>query len=191
MNNNDGRPSIYSKEELLRILMEYQKSHPNEKIKYSRLEKETNIKRHIWQYQMKDTIEAVNKRLAGADIPERAGYTLPSVQEMMISINKDPQMLKICLQTLLDMVKDLIKYKESKKTISILENDYQEEIEKLNLEIAELKRELDNQQDIINKYILDSAARKQRERQNIKENVIEFKAENMETYEKMFNELMK
>lgn len=190
-NNNDGRPSLYTQDELLKKLMEYQKKYPNQKIKYSKLEKETGVKRHIWQYSMKDTIEAINKKVSGADIPERAGYTLPSVQEMVITIEKDPQMLEICLQTLLDMVRDLLKYKESKKTIDILENDYEEEIKKLNLEIAELKRLLNNQQDIINKFILDSAAKKQRAKQSIKDNIIEFNNVNLEQYNEMFKELMK
>lgn len=190
-NNNDGRPNLYSKDELLKKLMEYQKKYPNEKIKYSKLEKETQIKRHIWQYSMKDTIEAINKKISGADIPEREGYSLPSVHEMVITIEKDPKMLEICLQTLLDMVEDLIKYKESKKTIDILESDHEEEIKKLNLEIAELKRLLNNQQDIINKFILDSAAKKQREKQGIKDNIIQFNNVNLEQYNQMFEELMK
>ena len=34
---NDGRPALYTKDELMDILIEYQKNHPNKKITYSDL----------------------------------------------------------------------------------------------------------------------------------------------------------
>jgi len=92
---------------LLNVLKDYQENHPNQKIKYSQLEKATGIKVHIWKYQMRDTIESINKRIAGANIPARIGYNLPSVEDMLINIKNEPSMQKYYLQTLSDMVNKL------------------------------------------------------------------------------------
>lgn len=62
---SEGRPNLYTDEQLLNVLKDYQKSHPNQKIKYVQLEKATGIKVHIWKYQMRDTIEAINKKIEG------------------------------------------------------------------------------------------------------------------------------
>ena len=98
----DGRPALYTNEQLLNALKDYQKNHPNQKIKYTQLEKATGIKVHIWKYQMRDTIEAINKKIAGANIPARTGYNLPSVEDMLINIENEPAMQKYYLQTLSD-----------------------------------------------------------------------------------------
>ena len=74
---NDGRPALYTKDELMDILIEYQKNHPNKKITYSDLERETDIKRHIWKYQMKDVIEARNNKQLKSNIPDTTGFQLP------------------------------------------------------------------------------------------------------------------
>ena len=44
----DGRPALYTNEQLLNVLKDYQENHPNQKIKYAQLEKATGIKVHIW-----------------------------------------------------------------------------------------------------------------------------------------------
>ncbi len=51
---SEGRPNLYTDEQLLNVLKDYQKNHPNQKIKYVQLEKATGIKVHIWKYQMRD-----------------------------------------------------------------------------------------------------------------------------------------
>lgn len=187
----DGRPALYTNEQLLNVLKDYQKNHPNQKIKYAQLEKATGIKVHIWKYQMRDTIEAINKKIAGANIPARIGYNLPSVEDMLIDIENEPAMQKYYLQTLLDMVNNLYQYKEANKSIDILNADHKEEVDTLKMENEELKKLLDNQQDVINRYILSSASKQKREQEGIKENIIQLDAESLKRYDEMFEALMK
>ena len=91
---NDGRPALYTKDELMDILIEYQKNHPNKKITYSDLERETDIKRHIWKYQMKDVIEARNNKQLKSNIPDNTGFQLPSVDEIMKNCDNDMEEIK-------------------------------------------------------------------------------------------------
>lgn len=187
----DGRPALYTNEQLLNALKDYQKDHPNQKIRYAQLEKATGIKVHIWKYQMRDTIEAINKKIAGANIPARIGYNLPSVEDMLTNIENEPAMLKYYLQTLLDMVNNLYQYKEANKSIDILNADHKEEVDTLKMEIDELKKLLDNQQDVLNRYILSSASKQKREQEGIKDNIIQLDAESLKRYDEMFEALMK
>ena len=188
---SEGRPNLYTDEQLLNVLKDYQKNHPNQKIKYVQLEKATCIKVHIWKYQMRDTIEAINKKIAGANIPARIGYNLPSVEDMLINIENEPAMLKYYLQTLLDMVNNLYQYKEANKSIDMLNEDHKEEVDVLKMEIDELKKLLDNQQDVLNRYILSSASKQKREQEGIKDNIIQLDAESLKRYDEMFESLMK
>lgn len=187
----EGRPALYTNEQLLNALKDYQKEHPNQKIKYAQLEKTTGIKVHIWKYQMRDTIEAINKKIAGANIPERTGYNLPSVEDMLINIESEPSMQKYYLQTLLDMVNNLYQYKEANKSIDILKADHKEEVDTLKMENKELRKLLDNQQDVLNRYILSSASKQKREQQGIKDNIIQLDASSLKRYDEMFEALMK
>ncbi len=187
----EGRPALYTNEQLLNVLKDYQKNHPNQKIKYAQLEKVTSIKVHIWKYQMRDTIEAINKKIAGANIPERTGYNLPSVEDMLINIESEPSMQKYYLQTLLDMVNNLYQYKEVNKSIDILKADHRKEVDALKMENDELRKLLDNQQDVLNRYILSSASKQKREQQGIKDNIIQLDTESLKRYDEMFEALMK
>ena len=184
---SEGRPNLYTDEQLLNVLKDYQKNHPNQKIKYVQLEKATGIKVHIWKYQMRDTIEAINKKIAGANIPARIGYNLPSVEDMLINIENEPAMLKYYLQTLLDMVNNLYQYKEANKSIDMLNEDHKEEVDVLKMEIDELKKLLDNQQDVLNRYILSSASKQKREQEGIKDNIIQLDAESLKRYDEIEN----
>lgn len=185
-----GRPNLYTTEQLLSCLREYQRNHPKRKIKYAQLEKETGIKEHIWKYQMKDTIEAINKKIVKSDMPEVTGYNLPSVEDMLKNIERNPDMQVYYLQTLLDMVDSLYQYKEAKKTIDSLKADYETAIDSIKAENAELKERLQSQQDILNRYILDSESKQKREQQNIKDNILCLSPENLKKYDEMFEALI-
>lgn len=185
-----GRPNLYTNEILLETLKEYQRKYPKQKIKYSQLEKETGIKEHIWKYQMKDIIEAINKKIAKADIPQITGYNLPSVEDMLKNIEQNPNMQRYYLQTLLDMVNSLYQYKEAKKTIDDLKAEHKIAMNSINAENDELKKLLQEQQDILNKYIIDSESKPKREQQNIKDNVIKLSSENLKKYDEMFEMLI-
>ncbi len=50
---------------------------------------------------------------------------------------------------------------------------------------------LDNQQDVINRYILSSASKQKREKEGIKENIIQLDADSLKRYDEMFEALMK
>ncbi len=51
-NNKGGRPAGYTKEQLLEILLQYTKEHPDQTIRLFELEAATGIKRHVWTYNM-------------------------------------------------------------------------------------------------------------------------------------------
>ena len=70
------------------------------------------------------------------------------------SFFRKPAMLKYYLQTLLDMVNNLYQYKEANKSIDILNEDHKEEVDTLKMKIDELKKLLDNQQDVLNRRFL-------------------------------------
>lgn len=186
---SDGRPSLYTKKELLDVLIGYQKNHPNEKITYSKLEKETGIRRHIWKYQMEDVINARNSKLLESNIPEQQEFELPSVAEIMKSCGNNPDELENYLIVLTGMVYDLYQYKDSKNTLDAVKNEYDEKIRALELQLGEQKKINANQQDVINKYILSSASQEKRNQQQIKSNIIEFSRDNLNRYDEMFKRL--
>lgn len=62
-----GRPPKFDKETLIDILYKYSAEHPGEKIKISILAKDSNIPRHVWEYQMKDEIKLFNLHLIEID----------------------------------------------------------------------------------------------------------------------------
>lgn len=188
---SDGRPSLYAKQQLTEILLEYQKNHPNEKIKYSKLEKETGIKVHIWKYQMKDIIEASNHQNEKAVIPEQTGMILPSVDDIIKNCNNNPEELKNYLIVITNMVYDLYQYKEHKNTLENMSNEYDEKIRMLELQLEEQKKINTNQQNLINQYILFSSSKKKREDNGIKNNIIEFNRDNFKQYDNMFHDLIK
>ena len=110
---------------------------------------------------------------------------------MLINIENEPAMQKYYLQTLSDMVNNLYQYKEASKSIDILNADHKEEVDILKIENEELKKILDNQQDVINRYILSSASKQKREQEGIKENIIQLDADSLKRYDEMFEALMK
>jgi len=55
----------------------------------------------------------------------------------------------------------------------------------------ELRKLLNNQQDVLNRYILSSASKQKREQQGIKDNIIQLDTESLKRYDEMFEELMK
>ena len=59
------------------------------------------------------------------------------------------------------------------------------------MEIDELKKLLDNQQDVLNRYILSSVSKEKREQEGIKDNIIQLDAESLKRYDEMFEALMK
>ena len=54
-----------------------------------------------------------------------------------------------------------------------------------------MKKMLDNQQDVINRYILSAASKQKREQERIKENIIQLDADSLKRYDEMFEALMK
>ena len=190
MINETGRPMKYSKEELLSILEDYKKKHPKEKIKLSKLEKETGIKRHIWRDNMKENIDCFNEVINEEHIPKTTSLYLPSVDDMMKSYDNPNQIRKL-LQNQQDIILELYKYKnqdsiiEDLKKVHMLENKHNE------LLIEDLTKKIQSQQDIINNYILYSTDKDKRDEEGIKENMIYLTEDMLKKYDAMFDELMK
>ena len=188
---SNGRPPKYSDDELLEALKQYQIKYPNKKLSYGSLEKETGIAKHIWMYRMKDIIESRNKKISGGLVPKVEGYDLPSVEDILKRCNGDMQQISYYLETLIDMVNTFYAYKDSKNTIDELKYGYENKIKELELRVKEFQKIIDNQQNVINKYIIDSASKEKRMQESIKDNIIQFSPKNLDNYDKMFEELLK
>lgn len=80
-NSKGGRPADYTKEQLLEILLQYTKEHPDQTVRLFELEAATGIKRHVWSYNMKDEIDKINKEVQKVDVA-RTGISLPSAEQI-------------------------------------------------------------------------------------------------------------
>lgn len=188
---NDGRPVIYTNEELLLELKKFREKHPNQKIKMSDLDRETGIPAHIWKYRLRDYIREINQQTNEENIPKSNNFSLPSAHDMAINCMNNPDLMESNFEMLLDIINTLQSYKDAATTIQNIRNEYENKIHQLEVEKKELEKRIDNLNLITNKYILDSASLQKRKQQGIKNNVIQFNPNNMEQFVNMFNELLK
>lgn len=97
MPHKRGRPSKYERNVLLAKLHEYALKYKGQTIKLSRLAKETNVPRHIWEHNMRKEIDIYNADLIAID--EKELRNLPQINffDLVDKYENDPSKLEIVL----------------------------------------------------------------------------------------------
>lgn len=184
-----GRPTEYTKDELLKILLNYTQEHPKQTVRLSELQKATGIKRYIWSYNLKDEIDKINREIQSVATAGR-GTFLPSVEEILLSCKGDEKKLAVQIQTLTDMVNDMSKYQDAAKAVKGMEADYKNRLDELECMIKEKDKQIEALYEQINRLVIDSDNPNKRKEQGIKSNVIEYTPENMKQFNEMVAKLL-
>lgn len=188
-NPKGGRPVNYTKEQLLEMLLQYTKEHPDQTVKLFELEAATGVKRHIWLYNMKDEIDKVNREIQKVDVA-RTGLSLPSVEQILTSCKGNEEKLAVQIQTLLEMVQDMSRYQDAAKTVKVMQRDYENKLEELECIIKEKDKKIEELFTQINRLTIDSENPHTRKEKGIKSNIIEFTPQNMEEFKNRAERLL-
>lgn len=184
-----GRPTEYTKDELLKILLNYTQEHPKQTVRLSELQEATGIKRYIWSYNLKDEIDKINREIQSVATAGK-GTFLPSVEEILLSCKGDEKKLAVQIQTLTDMVNDMSKYQDAAKAVKGMEADYKNRLDELECMIKEKDKQIEALYEQINRLVIDSDNPNKRKEQGIKSNVIEYTPENMKQFNEMVAKLL-
>lgn len=186
---NGGRPPKYTDEELLDEIKNYRKTHQHKKITLSALAKESGIPLHIWKYRMKDYINQINVKSTDDMLPTTHNFDLPSGHDMVLKCNGDEELIENYFTMLLDIISSLEKYRDAEATIKDMKENYENKIHRLELQVEEKEQMIMKLNDMMNKYILNSNSLEKRKKEGIKDNIIAFNKNNMNTFSNMFEEL--
>lgn len=185
-----GRKPKYTNEFLINTLNEYFKKNPFEKIKLSKLERETGIPRHIWRDNevIQELIHSLNNTSC---IPARSErkFELPSADEIVSKHYGNKARLIENVQGLLDLVSDM--YTDALKGADFkeLEKNYQRQITEFNEVIVQKERIIDSLNREIDSLYLDSENPIKRKEKGLKTNLIEINAENIKKLSKDISEI--
>ena len=188
-NNKGGRPADYTKEQLLEMLLQYTKEHPDQTVRLFELEAATGIKRHVWSYNMKDEIDKINKEVQKVDVA-RTGISLPSAEQILTSCKGNEEKLAMQIQTLIDMVQDMSRYQNAAKTVKVMQKDYENKLDELNCIIKEKDKKIQELFTQINRIAIDSENPNTRKEKGIRNNIIEFTPQNMEEFKSRAEKLL-
>lgn len=188
-NPKGGRPVNYTKEQLLEMLLQYTKEHPDQTVKLFELEAATGVKRHIWLYNMKDEIDKVNREIQKVDVA-RTGISLPSVEQILTSCKGNEEKLAVQIQTLLEMVQDMSRYQDAAKTVKVMQRDYENKLEELECIIKEKDKKIEELFTHINRLTIDSENPNKRKERGIKSNIVEFTPQNIEAFKDRVEKLL-
>lgn len=188
-NPKGGRPVNYTKEQLLEMLLQYTKEHPDQTVKLFELEAATGVKRHIWLYNMKDEINKVNREIQKVDVA-RTGISLPSAEQILTSCKGNEEKLAVQIQTLIEMVQDMSRYQDAAKTVKVIQRDYENRLEELQCIIKEKDKKIEELFAEINRLTIDSENPNKRKERGIKSNIIEFTPQNMEEFKSRAEKLL-
>lgn len=188
-NSKGGRPADYTKEQLLEILLQYTKEHPDQTVRLFELEAATGIKRHVWSYNMKDEIDKINKEVQKVDVA-RTGISLPSAEQILTSCKGDEEKLAMQIQTLIEMVQDMSRYQDAAKTVKVMQKDYENKLDELNCIIKEKDKKIEELFTQINRLTIDSENPNIRKEKGIQRNIIEFTQKNMEEFKNRAEKLL-
>ncbi|MBS3198949.1 hypothetical protein J0J70_00095 [Turicibacter bilis] len=185
-----GRKPKYTNEFLINTLNAYFKKNPFEKIKLSKLERETGIPRHIWRDNevIQELIHSLNNTSC---IPARSErkFELPSADEIVSKHYGNKARLIENVQGLLDLVSDMYSDALKGSEFKELEKNYQRQIAELNETIAQKNRLIDNLNKEIDSLYLDSENPIKRKEKGLKTNLIEINAENIKKLSKDISEI--
>ena len=185
-----GRKPKYTNEFLIKTLNTYFEKNPFDKIKLSKLERETGIPRHIWRDNkvIQELIHSLNNTSC---IPARSErkFELPSADEIVSKHYGNKARLIENVQGLLDLVSDM--YTDALKGADFkeLEKNYQRQITELNEVIVQKERIIDSLNREIDSLYLDSENPIKRKEKGLKTNLIEINAENIKKLSKDISEI--
>lgn len=188
-NPKGGRPVNYTKEQLLEMLLQYTKKHPDQTVRLFELEEATGVKRHIWLYNMKDEIDKVNREIQKVDVA-RTGLSLPSAEQILTSCKGNEEKLAVQIQTLIEMVQDMSRYQDAAKTVKVMQKDYENKLEELECIIKEKDKKIEDLFAEINRLAIDSENPNTRKEKGIKSNIIEFTPQNIEAFKDRAEKLL-
>lgn len=188
-NNKGGRPAGYTKEQLLEILPQYTKEHPDQTIRLFELEAATGIKRHVWTYNMKEEIDRINREIQKVETA-RTGISLPSAEQILTSCKGNEEKLAVQIQTLIEMVQDMSRYQDAAKTVKVMQKDYENKLDELNCIIKEKDKKIEELFTQINRLAIDSENPNIRKEKGIKSNIIEFTPQNMNEFKSRAEKLL-
>ena len=188
-NKKGGRPADYTKEQLLEILLQYTKEHPDQTVRLFELEAATGIKRHVWTYNMKDEIDKINKEVQKVDVA-RTGISLPSAEQILTSCKGDEEKLAMQIQTLIEMVQDMSRYQDAAKTVKVMQKDYENKLDEMECIIKEKDRKIGELFSQINRLTIDSENPNTRKEKGIKSNIVEFTPQNIEAFKERAEKLL-
>lgn len=185
-----GRKPKYTNEFLIKTLNTYFEKNPFDKIKLSKLERETGIPRHIWRDNkvIQELIHSLNNTSC---IPARSErkFELPSADEIVSKYYGNKARLIENVQGLLDLVSDMYSDALKGSEFKELEKNYQRQIAELNEIIAQKNRLIDNLNKEIDSLYLDSENPIKRKEKGLKTNLIEINAENIKKLSKDISEI--
>lgn len=185
-----GRKPKYTNEFLIKTLNTYFEKNPFDKIKLSKLERETGIPRHIWRDNevIQELIHSLNNTSC---IPARSErkFELPSADEIVSKHYGNKARLIENVQGLLDLVSDMYSDALKGSEFKELEKNYQRQIAELNETIAQKNRLIDNLNKEIDSLYLDSENPIKRKEKGLKTNLIEINAENIKKLSKDISEI--
>ena len=185
-----GRKPKYTNEFLIKTLNTYFEKNPFDKIKLSKLERETGIPRHIWRDNkvIQELIHSLNNTSC---IPARSErkFELPSADEIVSKHYGNKARLIENVQGLLDLVSDM--YTDALKGADFkeLEKNYQRQITEFNEVIVQKERIIDSLNREIDSLYLDSENPIKRKEKGLKTNLIEINAENIKKLSKDISEI--
>ncbi|MDE6389253.1 MAG: hypothetical protein K2L82_15795 [Lachnospiraceae bacterium] len=188
-NPKGGRSADYTKEQLLEILLQYTKEHPDQTVRLFELEAATGIKRYVWSYNMKEEIDEINRELKKVDVA-RTGISLPSAEQILTSCKGDEEKLAMQIQTLIEMVQDMSRYQDAAKTVKEMQKDYENKLDELNCIIKEQDKKIEELFTQINRLAIDSENPNMRKEKGITNNIIEFTPKNMEEFKSRAEKLL-
>lgn len=188
-NKKGGRPADYTKEQLLEILLQYTKEHPDQTVRLFELEAATGIKRHVWTYNMKDEIDKINKEVQKVDVA-RTGISLPSAEQILTSCKGNEEKLAMQIQTLIEMVQDMSRYQDAAKTVKVMQKDYENKLDEMECIIKEKDKKIGELFSQINRLTIDSENPNIRKEKGIKSNIVEFTPQNMEAFKERAEKLL-
>ena len=176
-NPKGGRPVNYTKEQLLEMLLQYTKEHPDQTVKLFELEAAT------------DEIDKVNREIQKVDVA-RTGISLPSVEQILTSCKGNEEKLAVQIQTLLEMVQDMSRYQDAAKTVKVMQRDYENKLEELECIIKEKDKKIEELFTQINRLTIDSENPNKRKEKGIKSNIVEFTPQNIEAFKDRAEKLL-
>ncbi len=173
MSNSKGRKSTHTKEELLQALNKYILKHPHSKVTLSGLANESGISRNIWKFneELREIIDKINNPPVISQ--NEIDVVLPNSEELVNKYYSNKPKLIRAVQDSFDIINKLYDYAKIGFNVAERERAYKNEIEKLKAVNKEKDKIIEELNIEIDKLYIDSASPLQRNKQKIKDNLIE------------------